>query len=98
MKRYPQDLAAQALQEAIDKPLDSEDEVDLVQVLEQGKEVLRREIKNLSRLSLEGKLKPAHSESLGSYVRLLSNLVKEEKDRLKKLTKEELDKLANDNK
>lgn len=93
MKRYPKDPMAQALNEPI--PV-QEDEVDLVEVLEQGKEVLRREIKSLARLSLEGKLKPAHSESLGSYVRLLSNLVKEEKDRLKKMTKEELEAIINE--
>jgi len=95
MKRYPKDPIAEVLKEPVPS---KEDEVDLVEVLEQGKEVLRREIKNLSKLSLEGKLKPAHSESLGSYVRLLSNLVKEEKDRLKKMSKEELEQLLNESK
>jgi hypothetical protein len=96
LKRYPKDPIAEAL--LSEKLIDMQDEVDLVEVLELGKEVLRREIKNLSKLSLEGKLKPAHSESLGSYVRLLSNLVKEEKDKLKKLSKEELEQLQNDSK
>lgn len=92
MKRYPKDPITEAAQEQyID-----EGEVDLVDLLEKSKEVLRREIRNLSTESLKGKLKPQHGEALSVYIRLLNNMVKEEKDRLKKLTKEELEALAKD--
>ncbi len=93
MKRYPKDELAEIANESLQEP---ELEVDLVDLLERSKEILRREIRNLSVESIKGKLKPAHGESLTAYIKLLNIMVKDEKDRLKHMTKEELEKLASE--
>ena len=59
----------------------NESDVDLVDLLEKSKEILRREVQNLLAMSLDGKLKTRESESLIQYTKLLSQLVKEEEKR-----------------
>ncbi len=110
MKRYAREISDQRREYLTDSngpesvsaiELTSEEElqpeeVDISDMLERTKEVLRREIKNLSTESIKGKLKPASSASLTAYVKLLADLLKEEKSTISKLSKEELEKLANE--
>ncbi len=84
MKRYAKDPIAEALYDArelVKVEGTGESDVDLVDLLEKTKEILRREVQNLLAMSLDGKLKTRESESLIQYTKLLSQLVKEEERR-----------------
>lgn len=89
LARLPKDPIA----EAAKTPYDGED-IDLPDLLDKSKEILRREVQNLLALSLKGKLDSRNAECLVSYTKLLSTMVKEEKDRFSKMSKEELEALA----
>lgn len=84
MKRYPKDPIAEALTNAQDlvKADGNVSDIDLVDLLEKSKEIIRREIHNLMKISMTGKLKVRESEALVQYTKLLSALVKEEEKRL----------------
>jgi len=67
-----------------------EGDVDIVDLLEKSKEVLRREIHNLLLESMKGRLKVGDAGVLADYIRLLNSMVKEEKkiiENLDELTK-----------
>jgi hypothetical protein len=68
-------------------------EVDLKRELTRVKEIVRMDIKNIYGEVTSGKLKAASTEALGLYARLLTNMIKEEKDYLDNLSDEELEKL-----
>lgn len=65
-------------------------EFDVVAELDRVQQILRREIKNLLIASASGKLLPAHSRDLVAYVRLLSDLKKEQEADLANSTDDEL--------
>lgn len=66
---------------------------DVLAELEKVQLILTREIKNLLIASSSGKLLPAHSRDLCAYVKLLTELKKEQVDALANSTDEELLKL-----
>lgn len=74
------------------------EDVDVLDLYDKGKEILRREIKNLLMDSMKGALKSRQSETLVSYINLLGKMVKEEKDKLKSLSEEELKALTDETK
>ena len=78
MKRYAKDPIKVAIEQAKQEDIS---DVDLVDLLEKSKEIIRREIQNLLTMSLDGKLKVRESESLIQYTKLLNQLVKEEEKR-----------------
>lgn len=74
------------------------EDVDVLDLYDKGKEILRREIKNLLMNSMKGPLKSRQSETLVSYINLLNKMVKEEKDKLKDLSEDELKAITNETK
>jgi hypothetical protein len=80
MRRYAKDPIKEALEQAKAESSQISD-VDLVDLLEKAKATLQREVQNLMRMSLEGKLKSRESEALVSYTKLLAQLVKDEEKR-----------------
>ncbi len=74
----------------------SAEEIDLSDLLEISKETLKRDILNLNTESRKGKLKQTSSTALNNYIKLLTELLKEEKSRLTKLSREELETLVNE--
>lgn len=66
---------------------------DVVAELDRVQLILQREVKNLLIASASGKLLPAHSRDLVAYVRLLSDLKKEQEADLANSTDDELKKL-----
>lgn len=70
-----------------------ESDFDVVAELDRVQLILRREVKNLLIASASGKLLPAHSRDLVAYVRLLSDLKKEQLEELSSKTDDELLKL-----
>jgi len=78
MKRYPKDPIRVAADQAKIEAETQVSDVDLVDLYEKTKLILQREIQNLTRMSIEGKLKSRESEALVSYTNLLAKLMKEE--------------------
>lgn len=69
-------------------------EFDVERLLDQGGEILRREIKNLMMESSGKKLSPTSARDLVAYIRLLSELRAQEVDTVEGLTDEELKELS----
>lgn len=68
--------------------------IDVVDLLDKCGEVLRREVQNLLMMTSTGKkLDSAASKDLVSYVKLLQEMQSEQKDALRELDTEELEKL-----
>lgn len=67
---------------------------DVQNELEMCEEILRREVRNLMSESSRGKLSEKSARDLSSYIKLLSEMRDEQREKLKDLTKEELEKLA----
>lgn len=89
MKRYPKDPMKEAAESINEEPQELFGEVDLEDLLDKGKEVLRREVHNLLKMSLNGKLKAREAEHLTAYVRLLHTLTKDEKENARKIADNE---------
>lgn len=68
----------------------SSSELDVDTLLQQGGEILKREIRNLMIESTGKKLSPTSARDLVAYVRLLHELREEQKDSAGALTDEEL--------
>jgi hypothetical protein len=62
-------------------PVEQPSTIDLVDLLEQAKVTLQREITNLRDRSSQGKLKTREADNLVRYTKLLAQLVKEEEKR-----------------
>jgi hypothetical protein len=92
------DAALKSLSKALPENPSIEEDVDVLDLYDKGKEILRREIKNLMMASMDGPLKARQSESLISYINLLNKMVKEEKDKLKGLSESELKAITNETK
>lgn len=69
-------------------------DLDVEALLQQGGEILKREIRNLMIESTGAKLSPASARDLVAYVKLLSELRTEQKDAASELTDEELTALS----
>lgn len=70
--------------------ISQESAFDVEALMDKGGEILRREIQNLMIESTGKKLSSASSRDLVAYLRLLSELQKDQKETLTKLTDEEL--------
>jgi hypothetical protein len=66
---------------------------DIVELLDKGGEILRREISNLMIESSGKKLSPNSAKDLVSYLKLLHELKEEQQKTLSELTDEELETL-----
>lgn len=84
MKVYPKDKAGMFIAP------EPASEFDVVAELDKAQLILQRELKNLLMASAQGKLLPAHSRDLVAYLRLLSDLKKEQLDELANATDEQL--------
>lgn len=71
-------------------PSDTGSDVDLSKLLDQGREVLRREMKHLMLESSRGKLSAGSARDLVNYLKLLDELAREEDDALRNYTPEQL--------
>ena len=87
MKRYidPKKITQPAPEVQEELPASS---FDVEKLLAQGGEILNREVKNLLMESSRGKL-----NDLCNYIKLLSELKKEQQEALKELSDEEIEKL-----
>lgn len=74
-------------------PPEVEAHFDVVLELERVQLILQREVKNLLTASASGKLLPAHSRDLCAYVKLLSELKKEQVDELASKSDDDLAKI-----
>ncbi len=72
-------------------------EVDITDLLEHTKRTMRHEIKELDTKSQNEGLNNKESEILIAYIRLLTQMSKEEKSKLAKMSEEELEKMLNEN-
>lgn len=92
MKRYidPKKIAQPAPEVQEELPASS---FDVEKLLAQGGEILNREVKNLLMESSRGKLNAASARDLCNYIKLLSELKKEQQEALKELSDEEIEKL-----
>ena len=73
-------------------------EVDLKDLLDRTKQILYRQIKQLSDISNKEILSKQNSDALVNYIKILQQLVKEEKEYLEKLSDAELTKLLDERK
>lgn len=98
MREYQREsrIKADPMKEALlsEMPIDMQGEVDLQKQLVRLKEIIRMDITNIREEVVTGKLKASSTESVGLYARLLTSMIKEEKDYLDKLSDEELEKLS----
>lgn len=76
------------------QPSVPEGSFDVVELLEKGGELLRREILNLMSESSRGKLSPNSAKDLVAYIKLLNELKAEQQEELEGLDDEALRKLA----
>lgn len=67
---------------------------DVAKELELCEEILRREVRNLMSESCKSKLSEKSARDLTSYIKLLSEMRDEQREGLRKLSTEELEKLA----
>lgn len=74
--------------EADSSPFDVEKELELCE------EILRREVRNLMSESARGKLSDKSSSSLRDYIKLLAEMKDEQKEKLKNMSADELQKLV----
>ncbi len=92
MKRYPKPNTeikeTGAIMEETSGAFDVQNELEMCE------EILRREVRNLMSESSRGKLSEKSARDLSSYIKLLSEMRDEQREKLKDLTKEELEKLA----
>lgn len=92
MKRYikPGQTALPKREEPV--PIDTG--FDIVDLLQKGEEILRREISNLMIESTSKKLSPNSSKDLVAYLKLLNELKIEQQRALSELTDDELGNIA----
>ncbi len=87
-------LAKIIYRERAEEPNLSSSDLDVELLLQQGGEILKREIKNLMIASTGKKLSPTDARDLVSYIRLLSELRSEQTAKVAELTDEELKALS----
>lgn len=78
------------IRESKQEPDYSSSELDVELLLQQGGEILRREIRNLMMESTGKKLSPTSARDLVSYIRLLDDLREKQKEVASNMTDEEL--------
>lgn len=83
---------------ASDEEAQKHSDVDLKELLGKTRTILQREIKNLMSLSSKGLLDRDSSYSLVNYIKLLKDLIKDEKALLDDMTDEELELILKDKK
>lgn len=93
MKRYPTkpNTVISEPEESMDADLGA---FDVEKELELCEEVLRREVRNLMSESSKGKLPEKSARDLAAYIKLLSEMKDEQKEKLKHMSVEELEKLV----
>lgn len=78
------------IRESKEQPNYDSSELDIELLLQQGGEILRREIRNLMMESTGKKLSPASARDLVSYIRLLDDLREKQLSAAADMTDEEL--------
>lgn len=93
MKRFPKPQQSSLPQPDNATPEPVASEFDIVGLLADGGEILRREVKNLLMESSRGKLGATSAKDLVSYLKLLHDLKLDQEKALSSMSDEELDKL-----
>lgn len=87
-------MAKIIIRQTTEVPDYSSSDLDIELLLQQGGEILKREIKNLMMESSGKKLSPTSARDLCNYIKLLSELRAEQKESLSDMTDEALTALS----
>lgn len=93
MRRYPTKQNTVIEEAGVDMDVEP-GAFDVEKELELCEEILRREVRNLMSESARGKLSDKSSSSLRDYIKLLAEMKDEQKEKLKNMPTEALEKLV----